>query len=52
MAIKWKYAWFPMIVKTWRPRGSKALIWMQKYRIQNGERSCNYLGFFSKEIIK
>lgn len=50
MEVNFKFAWFPIIVKTWRPRGTKALIWLQKYSIQNGEKSCNYLGLFSKEL--
>ena len=50
MKVKFKYAWLPMVVKTWRPRETKALIWLQKYRISNGEKSINYLGFLSVEF--
>lgn len=52
MIVKFHYAWFPIIVKTWRPRGTKALIWLQKYQTQDGEKSITSLGFFSYEFNK
>ena len=50
MLVKFHYAWLPTLVKTWRPQGSKALIWLQKYQTQDCEKSCTSLVFFSKEI--
>ena len=45
-----------MVVNTWRPKGTKALIWLQKYKILNDVpykvkyKWISYLGFFSKEL--
>ena len=50
MIVKFHYAWLPIIVRTWRPKGSKALIWLQKYQTQDGVKSCTKLGYFSYEF--
>jgi hypothetical protein len=52
MAIYKKYAWLPTKVKTWRPRGSYAIVWMQEYYIcDDREYSyCMRIGKFSKEL--
>ena len=44
------FAWLPIIVKTWRPRGTKAIIWLQRYQVQKGVKCCTKLGFFSHEF--
>lgn len=47
------FAWLPMIVHTWRPRGTTALIWLQKYKITpDGKKWISYLGRFSHEFWK
>lgn len=52
MINKRKYAWFPKLVNTWRPRGTKALIWFQNYYVKpSGEAYCLRLGFFSYEFF-
>ena len=56
-----KYAWLPKYVNTWRPQGTKAIIWLQSYfetyeDTANAFKSklinkyCNYLGFWSYEF--
>lgn len=46
-----KYAWIPVIVKTWRPRGTKAIIWLQSYyKNSMGTSYCLRLGLFSYEF--
>jgi len=45
-----KYAWFPIVVTTWRPSTSKAIIWLQEYYIQNSDAYCLRLGTFSHEF--
>jgi hypothetical protein len=48
--IKIKYAIFPIILDTWRPRKSKAIIWLQKYYLNGENKYCKNLGFFSYEF--
>ena len=47
-----KYAWLPKYIKTWRPKGTKAIIWMQKYYVNGNSEYCKHLGFFSYEFYK
>ena len=48
--IKKKYAWFPVYVNTWRPKKTKAIIWLQQYYERNNKTYCLKLGFFSYEF--
>lgn len=45
-----KYALFPKIVKTWRPKGTKAIVWLQKYYINEDGPYCLKLGRMSYEF--
>jgi hypothetical protein len=45
-----KYAWVPKYVKTWRPHGTNAIIWLQPYYKNEKETYCRYLGCFSYEF--
>ena len=54
--IKRKFAWLPKYVNTWRPKRTKAIIWLQDYwEVYNREgttileRYVNHLGFWSYE---
>lgn len=63
-SVKTKFAWLPVIVDTWRPSGSRALVWLQTYNVKvghsifsslNGETEIgtkwvNHLGLFSYEF--
>lgn len=48
--VQKKYAWFPIVVDTWRPRGSRAIIWLQEYYVQYYRPYCLRLGTFSHEF--
>lgn len=48
--IQKKFAWIPTIVRTWRPRGTKALVWMQSYYVNKQGKYINHLGFLSFEF--
>lgn len=59
-----KFAWLPTMVWTWRHTPTKALVWLQKYNVNDsfgpyiplsgpgtpGEKWVNRLGFFSHEF--
>lgn len=45
-----KFAWFSKIVRTWRPKGTNAIIWLQYYHISRKGKYCLYLGCFSYEF--
>lgn len=45
-----KFALFPKLVNTWRPKGTKALIWLQTYYTNDQGNYCIKLGFFSIEF--
>lgn len=45
-----KYAFLPKIVKTWRPKGTKAIIWFQHYNINKDGAYCLKLRRFSYEF--
>lgn len=47
-----KFAWLPRIVRTWRPKGTKALIWLQTYFVNSDGAYCNHLGLLAKEFYK
>ena len=46
------FAWLPKYVKTWRPQGTTAIIWLQKYYQNREGNYCNHLGFFSYEFYR
>ena len=46
----YKFAWLPKIVRTWRPQGTKAIIWMQRYFKNERGAYVTRLGFFSYEF--
>lgn len=51
MEVVKKFAWFPVFVRTWRPQGTDAIVWLQEYyQKPNGEKYVGRLGFFSSEF--
>lgn len=45
-----KFAWLPVVARTWRPSPTKAIVWMQAYGVdESGVKSVRRLGFFSYE---
>jgi len=48
--VKKKYAWFPIVVTTWRSSTTKAIIWLQEYYVQYSIPYCLRLGTFSHEF--
>lgn len=45
-----KFAWLPKYVKTWRPKGTYAVVWLQYYFVDKSGFYCKHLGFFSYEF--
>jgi len=45
--MKTHFAWLPTRVETWR--GTHALIWLQQYHEQYGNKYCLYINWLGEE---